>query len=311
MNSRYTRKRLDSTTYKESSFFKNELGFGGSSKFRHDLESNDVVLKNQKPKKSTETDNISDVSGLNSSLSFLNDESIESSENIQYRQKRLRKKGRSVNKKLATQRIWALFSLKASKKTLNFVTISFPLGLSDDIAYIALNTFLTRLRKDYKMKLYVWVAERQKNGTIHYHILIPQFLPVRLTNYKMAKILDHLIIKHNLTTLNFSKLKYNGVDVKEVKGNKKLVAAYVCKYVTKSDAEFDHLAWFCSHSVSALFTNWTTDRDSDIVTVLSDRVGFVNAYSNDFCFTAFLDDLSHSIFIKLLGAANDYVFSKL
>ena len=311
MNFRYTRKRLDSTTYKESAFFKNELGFGGSSRFKHDLDSNDVVLRNQKNKKEPVTDKPCDISELNNALDFSSNESLESDENIQYKQKRARKAGRSVNKKLATQRIWALFSLKASKKTLNFVTISFPFGLPDDIAYIALNTFLTRLRKDYRMKLYVWVAERQKNGTIHYHILIPQFLPVRLTNYKMAKILDHLIIKHNLTTLNFSKLKYNGVDIKEVKGNKKLVAAYVCKYVTKSDAEFDHLAWFCSHSVSALFTNWTTDQDSDINLVMNERIGFVNAYSNDFCFTAFLDDLSHSIFIRLLGAANDYVYSKL
>ena len=311
MNSRYTRKRLDSTTYKESAFFKNELGFGGSSKFRHDLESNDLVLKNQYGKTGPVCDQNCDISELNSKLSFDSNANLETTENIQYKPKRIRKIGRSVNKKLATQRIWALFSLKTAKKTLNFVTISFPLGLPDDIAYTALNTFLTRLRKDYRMKLYVWVAERQKNGTIHYHILIPQFLPVRLTNYKMAKILDHLISKNNLNTLNFSKLKYNGVDIKEVKGNKKLVAAYVCKYVTKSDAEFEHLAWFCSHSVSALFTNWTTDCDNDIRAVMKDRIGFVNAYSNDFCFTAFLDDLSHSIFIKLLGAANDYVFSKL
>lgn len=127
----------------------------------------------------------------------------------------------------------------------------------------------------------------------------------------MAKILEHLIFKHNLANLNFNKLSYNGVDIKEVNGNKKLVAAYVCKYVTKSDAEFKHLAWFCSHTVSALFTNWTTDSDQDISIITKDRLGFVNAYSNDFCFTAFLDDLSHGVFIKLLGAANDYVYSQL
>lgn len=39
-----------------------------------------------------------------------------------------------------------------------------------------LNQFLTELREKYSLKNYIWKAEKQKNGNIHFHILIDIFI---------------------------------------------------------------------------------------------------------------------------------------
>jgi hypothetical protein len=53
--------------------------------------------------------------------------------------------------------------------------------------------------------------------------------------------------------------KYNGVDVKYVKNDKKGIINYLAKYVTKNDIEFYHLPWHCSRDISGLFTSINFD----------------------------------------------------
>ena len=58
-------------------------------------------------------------------------------------------------------KILNFFSLNASKKFCAFYSISFPIEITDDVAYQVLNTWLTRCRKESNLKSYLWVAERQ------------------------------------------------------------------------------------------------------------------------------------------------------
>ena len=72
-----------------------------------------------------------------------------------------------LNKTKVRSKIMAYANLKRSKKFMAFYSISFPKGLSDEIIRTIHNTALTRVRKYRKSFSYIWVAERQKNGTLH------------------------------------------------------------------------------------------------------------------------------------------------
>lgn len=177
----------------------------------------------------------------------------------------------SVNAKKVRSKALALFNLKQSRKFCAFITISFPNGFSDADGYRALNIWLTRVRKYCNLKYYLWVAERQKNGTIHYHVLVNQYLNVRIVNYYMAATIDNIINRNTYTNLNFDKKKYNGVDIKRVDNNIKAVSCYLSKYVSKSSATFERLAFHCSRAVSALFTSTVTDHFADLLRVYGDN----------------------------------------
>ncbi len=57
--------------------------------------------------------------------------------------------------------------------------------------------------------------------------------------------------------------KYNGVDVKIVKGTRKSLVSYLVKYISKNEIEFYRLPWHCSRDVSRLFTAMNFD-DSEM-----------------------------------------------
>lgn len=169
------------------------------------------------------------------------------------------REGFRLNKKKVREKCAALFSLDKARTFLAFYSISFPAGWSDDDGITCLNQWLTRLRKEYGLTHYLWVAERQKNGTIHFHLLTTERMTVKKsgeplsgTNGLLAKIIDYQITKKGLN-FKFEREKYNGVDVREVK-NRKNLASYLTKYVSKNNTEMKCLCYHSSRSVSQLFT---------------------------------------------------------
>lgn len=200
----------------------------------------------------------------------------------------------SVNKKVISRKIHAFFFSKLANQRFYFYTVSFPIATSDSAAYELFNAVLTRLRKGYsvsnmsslmldiygnsksakwrhsvsqlvnsqkseQIKNYIWVAERQKNGTIHFHIITSESINVLIFNHFVATYIFNSIKKHdsNVNINHLSKSGYNGVDVsKKKKGLSSVtdVRKYLTKYVTKNTTKFTHFAWHCSRSISALFT---------------------------------------------------------
>jgi len=78
--------------------------------------------------------------------------------------------------------MFALMNLKCSRRFIAFYSVSFPEGTTDDQAFECWNLWLTRLRKTYNLLNYIWVTERQKNGTIHYHMLTNNYMPILQIN---------------------------------------------------------------------------------------------------------------------------------
>lgn len=159
----------------------------------------------------------------------------------------------------------AFFQLRQSARFMAFYSISFPSGTSEDICFQLFNTWLTRVRKTRKDFEYLWIAERQGNNTVHFHMLTHCFLNIRVVNHFMAAAIQTQVQKGNMEWGNSSKELYNGVDVKHVH-NAKGVSRYLTKYMTKRKKDengvmvkeyhkFNRLAWHCSRRVSALFTS--------------------------------------------------------
>jgi hypothetical protein len=174
-----------------------------------------------------------------------------------------------VNKSKVKEKILQLFSLREAARFSAFITITFPAGMPDNDCYKAFNTWLTDLRKHYGLRTYLWVMERQKNRTVHYHMITINRMPVKKINAAMASAINTTLTHGNGP--KFKKDRYNGVDIDNMLYPKKRrqkqplrqltvqqrfqkVSSYIRKYITKSTVTSTHRVWHCSRDVSALLT---------------------------------------------------------
>lgn len=177
---------------------------------------------------------------------------------------------RTINKTKVKGKMLALFSLKCSKKFVAFYSVSFPLNSTDDQCFTCWNYWLTALRKRFNLTNYVWVTERQQNGTLHFHMLTNNYMPILSVNRAMSIIINNQVLSGLMDWGESSLDKFNGVDVDSIFNSKRhkktgkllnqselrnWVVKYITKYVTKNSDKFQHLCWHCSRSVSILFTS--------------------------------------------------------
>lgn len=193
-----------------------------------------------------------------------------------------------LNKKKAMKRIIALCRLKQSERFLAFYSISFPAGAKDDVLFEIWNKFLTSCRSHHGLETYVWVSERQKNGTLHFHLLTNNRMNIHEVNQAMARSINNSVNQGKLTWGQSSLRLYNGVDVDSIQQPKhrqgenreayrrrvkemnkhtikervKFAQQYMTKYVTKENSTFSHLPFHSSRDISQLFTSIVlTDHD--------------------------------------------------
>ena len=172
----------------------------------------------------------------------------------------------TINKRQITHRIRNFVNQMQGEKKLFFWTITFPLLTTDDSAFILFNKWLTRLRRDLNLRSYLWVTERQKNGTIHFHIALHQRLCVQKANKFMRACLFTSIENNELQFSHDDAKKYNGIDISKnrktrrvtnfaLQKSEKSLVNYITKYVTKNEGKFKHLAWHSSRDYSNLVTS--------------------------------------------------------
>lgn len=68
----------------------------------------------------------------------------------------------------------------AGTRKLSMVTLTLPakqIHTDKEIKREALNLFLTKITKECDIRLWLWVAEAQTNGNIHFHIIIDNYIP--------------------------------------------------------------------------------------------------------------------------------------
>ena len=174
-----------------------------------------------------------------------------------------RQKTYKINRKEVTHRILNYVNQMKGEKLLFLWTVSFPLKTPDQVCYRLLNTWLTRLRQEKMIKDYLWISERQQNGTLHYHIAVNNRMCVKRANKMMRASIMHCINKKLIEWNRTDAAKYNGVDISKnrktkrvtnfaLQKNQKALSNYLTKYISKSDNTFTQLAWHNSRGYSNL-----------------------------------------------------------
>lgn len=169
--------------------------------------------------------------------------------------KRMRK---SINWMLLLSKRKSVFSLK-DNKTFTFVLAFITLTLSDKQhhtdGYVKdrmLAPFLKWLERN-GCALYVWKAETQTNGNIHFHITINGFIHWKSIRKKWNSIqAKHGY--HKVFTKGKNEVGVNSTDVHSVR-NEKETAAYMAKYMTKNDEtrrKVDGRLWGSSYVLSRI-----------------------------------------------------------
>lgn len=228
----------------------------------------------------------------------------------------------SLKKSLIRNRIFAHLNQQKGTKELYFFTVTFPPIVTDDLAYKFFNQWLTVLRMKGILRSYLWVAERQSNGTIHYHIAITHRMYAPKANKEMVTILSNAVRKNQLNWNLQAAKRYNGVDIAKDRKYKRVtnfaekkrgrsLSNYLTKYITKNDHQYTHYCWHCSRDFSNLVI----------------KISFTNEELLTCNFEAYLSDrilfeTEHCIFIpwvnypppkltEYLSKINELILSKL
>jgi hypothetical protein len=137
---------------------------------------------------------------------------------------------------------------------LNFVTLTLSAKQAEYTDKVIkrklLNHFIIEAKRKFKMKHYIWKAEKQKNGNIHFHFNTNVFI-----HYQELRDLWNNI-QAKLEFINVFNEKWhhknpNSTDVTAVYQDRQL-AAYMAKYMSKSTSDNLKILgkyWDCSRSL--------------------------------------------------------------
>lgn len=76
-----------------------------------------------------------------------------------------------------------------------FVTLTLPskqVHSDNEIKNTCLNQLIIELKKYYHVKNYIWRAEKQKNGNLHFHIVVNKFIPYQELRDRWNRIINKL-----------------------------------------------------------------------------------------------------------------------
>ena len=114
------------------------------------------------------------------------------------------------------------------------LTLSAPQKHTDQfIKRHMLAFFITQLKRKYHVKTYLWVAEAQKNGNIHFHICIDK--PIH--HQKIRDVWNSIQSSHGYLD-NYEKIHgHTNANSTDIHGLKAInyIDQYICKYMTKTE----------------------------------------------------------------------------
>lgn len=136
-----------------------------------------------------------------------------------------------------------------------FTTLTLPyrqLHCDRVIKRECLNQFLISMKREHNTKNYLWKAELQDNGNIHFHILFDKFLPWQDVRHVWNRAVNRLGYVDWFATEHNS-LDPNSTDIHSLRKTRN-VRAYIAKYVSKEvgGRQICGHAWGRSDSLSKL-----------------------------------------------------------
>lgn len=129
---------------------------------------------------------------------------------------------------------------RTTKKFLKFKVAFVTLTLSseqkhtdDQIRKKLLHQLLVELKKNYNVENYVWKAEKQLNGNIHFHIVLDRFIPHQQLRSRWNRIQNKLGYIDAYQQKHKGKTNPNSVDIHSLY-NIKNIGSYLSKYMSKN-----------------------------------------------------------------------------
>ena len=229
---------------------------------------------------------------------------------------------------------------------LNFITLTLSskqIHTDQEIKAVLLNQFFIEMTRKWKVQSYIWRAEKQKNGNIHFHIITGNFIPwneLRNTWNRIQNKLGYVDrYRENRETWHAHGFKFqrtlgavwsyekqlaaykkgclkqwenpNSTDVHSIKhvGN---IKAYFVKYMTKNQEDYPLAGrlWGCSINLSNI-SGGHCEMDSLIREELDKIVasGRAKVYHSDYfsCYYISAELLKELECIQILTTFRDYM----
>jgi hypothetical protein len=145
------------------------------------------------------------------------------------------------------------------------ITLTLPSSqIHDDnqIKNVCLNDFLNKIRNNHDCKNYIWKAEPQKNGNIHFHITIDKFIHHTLVRKYWLSAVEKLGYVTAFAA-KFGHYYPPATEIRSVRSVKKL-GAYLSKYLAKDSKGRKILGrlWSLSYNLSKFQNPTYTGQDS-------------------------------------------------
>jgi len=154
----------------------------------------------------------------------------------------------ACNKKVYSSKKGSMFNFKVQLITL---TLAAQQVDSDEVIKSKLlNHFFLNAKRKWNMVNYVWKAERQANGNIHFHILSDVYIPHRELRDTWNNIQAKLSYIDEFKKVH-GHISPNSTDIHSLR-NVKNAAAYVTKYIAKNEqlSNMEGRIWGCSQNLS-------------------------------------------------------------
>lgn len=169
--------------------------------------------------------------------------------------KRLSKAISLLNQSSPWQDIITPYSDVPMRFKLSFITLTIPddTPISGKEAYEALlKPFLRRMRTKFGLQKYVWKAELQERGQLHYHITSNCFIPYMA----VQEAWNNILTAANLNSAYFAAHGHRNAPSTEIRRvkNVKNIEAYLLKYISKSDGlgrSVNGKTWGCSENLKS------------------------------------------------------------
>ena len=203
-------------------------------------------------------------------------------------QRRIRKAVQILVQKSNWQQVYNPITMSEFRFKLNFITLTIPDLCTDLTAKesyrLLLKPFIQTMQRVHGMRDYIWKAELQQRGTIHYHITTNTFINYMHIKKRWNKLLDKAGLmedykaKHNHSNPN-------STDVHKVY-NDDNIESYLEKYISKDDKSISSVngkVWDCSISLKSnkLFTvDLSPQNELNIIKL--DKSSTAKAFTSDY-----------------------------
>lgn len=164
-----------------------------------------------------------------------------------------------------------LLKQKALAKSISFITLTLPskqVHSDKEIKELCLNQFLIELRKVWGVKDFIWRAETQKNGNIHFHLVTDKYIPYADIRTRWNRIIDKIGYVKRYTEKT-GKVNPPSTEIKAIKKVNN-IELYISKYCSKDEGNrpVKGRLWYASESMLNIKTP-TTEIDSQLAAMIS------------------------------------------